>query len=103
MEIIFTYLFLKSLTKDMFTDSRERGREGRVEREQHWWVASWTRTSWGSNPSQLRYVPWLGLNRDQTHHFVVYGTMLQPSDPPRPGWKSLKKCLSILEILFIYF
>ena len=60
----------------MFVYFRERGKGGKREREQE-------REGERENIDQL--TPVHALTGDRTHRLLVYGMMLQPTDPPGQG------------------
>ena len=70
----------------MFIDFRKRGRERESSidvREKHQLVASRMLPDQGLNPA----------TQDQTHNLSVYGTVLQPTEPPGQGGSSIFKFL----------
>ena len=80
---LYLYVLIWSLPKYMFVDFRERGREREGKRE---WGGErkreWERETlmWEKSIDQLP--PVCTLTQDRTLDFLVYGTMLQPTDPP---------------------
>ena len=84
------FLFKKILTQEHVYWLLGKGREREKGRgrgrnidvwEKHWSVASHMLSDWRLN-LQPRYVPWPGT---EPATFLVYGTMLQPTEPPSQG------------------
>ena len=93
----------------MFIAFRENGmKEGGGEKEKnidvwekHWLVASCMHPNRGENP-QPRYVPWPGID---PRSLLVYGMMLQTTEPPSQGSSLLLNTLLVfnhVKLLYIH-
>ena len=69
---IYLFIYLKSSPKDMLTDERGRGEKNLCEKQERL--------------HSLRPQP-----RNQTCNLLLYGTTIQPTEPPEKGSTILKK------------